>query len=67
VPCPDAPAHHWIIEPPAGPTSKGVCRFCGAEREFANSGAYFIDEEHKAAMTAMSAERKERKTRVLTP
>jgi hypothetical protein len=28
--------HHWIIETPAGPTSKGVCKLCGAEKEFDN-------------------------------
>ena len=29
--------HHWIIERPEGPISKGRCRLCGEEREFANS------------------------------
>lgn len=29
--------HHWIIEAPVGPTSKGVCKICGAEKEFANT------------------------------
>ena len=29
--------HHWKIESAVGPTSKGVCKFCGAEREFVNS------------------------------
>lgn len=28
--------HHWLIEPPSGPTSKGVCRTCGEERAFEN-------------------------------
>ena len=28
--------HHWVIESPAGPTSKGVCRLCGAQGEFKN-------------------------------
>ena len=28
--------HHWVIDRPAGPTSKGVCRECGEEREFQN-------------------------------
>lgn len=28
--------HYWIIESPKGPTSKGVCKFCGAEKEFQN-------------------------------
>ena len=29
--------HHWIIETSHGSTSKGVCRLCGEERDFANS------------------------------
>lgn len=28
--------HHWVIESPAGPVSKGMCRCCGEEREFPN-------------------------------
>jgi hypothetical protein len=28
--------HYWIIESPAGPASKGVCKFCGARKEFMN-------------------------------
>ena len=28
--------HHWIIEPANGATSMGVCKLCGAEREFSN-------------------------------
>jgi hypothetical protein len=29
--------HYWVIEDASGPTSRGVCKFCGAEREFYNS------------------------------
>ncbi len=29
-------AHHWQIETPAGETSLGVCKLCGATRAFAN-------------------------------
>lgn len=29
--------HHWVIESPQGVTSRGVCKLCGAEREFLNS------------------------------
>ena len=29
--------HYWVIEPPTGPTSKGICKRCGSEREFVNS------------------------------
>lgn len=28
--------HHWIIESPDGPTSKGRCRHCGIVAEFSN-------------------------------
>jgi hypothetical protein len=28
--------HHWIIEPATGPTSMGVCKLCGAAKEFSN-------------------------------
>lgn len=30
--------HYWIIEVPEGPTSRGVCKFCGEEKEFDNLG-----------------------------
>ena len=29
-------AHHWLIETPSGALSRGRCRECGAERDFAN-------------------------------
>ena len=29
--------HHWIIEPPQGPTSSGICKFCSETRTFKNS------------------------------
>ncbi len=29
--------HHWLIDAAGGPTSKGICRVCGAERQFKNS------------------------------
>lgn len=29
--------HHWLITPPAGPTSYGDCKLCGEEREFVNA------------------------------
>jgi hypothetical protein len=34
--------HHWIIETPSGRTSAGVCRVCGARREFQNYVSDFI-------------------------
>ncbi len=29
--------HHWLIEPPNGPTSRGRCKQCGHTRTFPNS------------------------------
>ena len=28
--------HHWIIDPPNGPFSEGVCQLCGEVRDFRN-------------------------------
>jgi hypothetical protein len=38
--------HYWIIESPRGATSKGVCKLCGASREFFNaaSSLYWEDD-----------------------
>jgi len=32
--------HYWIIESPMGPTSMGICKFCGAVSEFQNYMPY---------------------------
>ena len=32
-------AHHWILDTPNGPTSRGECKHCGATREFPNYDA----------------------------
>lgn len=37
----DSCRHYWIIESARGPTSRGVCKFCGAEKEFHNAWPYF--------------------------
>jgi hypothetical protein len=29
--------HHWLIEGGTTPTSKGVCKLCGQEKQFKNS------------------------------
>ena len=36
--CPKSPygAHWWVIAPPDGATSQGVCRYCGDHRLFMN-------------------------------
>ena len=32
--------HHWVIDPPEGPMSQGICRKCGTTREFQNFFPY---------------------------
>ena len=32
--------HHWVIAPPNGVTSEGVCKLCGATKRFENSVLY---------------------------
>lgn len=31
--------HHWIIDAPQGATSWGVCKLCGAKKEFPNAAS----------------------------
>jgi hypothetical protein len=31
--------HHWVIDAPEGATSLGVCKLCGAKKEFPNSAS----------------------------
>ncbi len=33
--------HHWLIEGARGATSRGTCKYCGAERLFYNSWTDF--------------------------
>lgn len=34
--------HHWVIDTPHGPVSKGECRLCGAQAEFRNSADDYL-------------------------
>jgi hypothetical protein len=34
--------HHWLIESPQGRTSMGMCKLCGAQKEFSNSTGDFL-------------------------
>lgn len=36
-PSANACRHHWLIESASGPTSRGVCKVCGARNEFYNA------------------------------
>ena len=37
--------HHWLIDAPHGATSPGICKLCGAQREFRNSAGDFLWED----------------------
>ena len=37
--------HHWLIESPQGRTSMGMCKLCGAQKEFSNSTGDFLWED----------------------
>jgi len=46
--------HYWLIESPSGPTSRGVCKFCGAEKEFRNSFPESLWERDRSLSSAPS-------------
>jgi len=33
-------AHHWFLGNPTGPTTEGICKWCGARRQFSNDFSY---------------------------
>ena len=35
--CMEQCVHFWVIAPPNGPTSQGICKLCGKRQEFRNS------------------------------
>jgi hypothetical protein len=37
--------HHWLIESPHGATSMGICKLCGAQKEFRNSAYTWLWED----------------------
>ncbi len=42
--------HHWLIEPPSGPTSKGVCKICGEVKIFDNILADLLSTKDGSAL-----------------
>ena len=47
-----AHAHRWRIEEADGPVSRGICKSCGAERDFKNwigETDFITNEEHRQA------------------
>lgn len=44
--------HHWQIDEPNGILSRGICKHCGATKEFKNwlqDGDFITNEEHRSA------------------
>jgi len=39
--------HHWMVEMATGPSSRGVCKFCGAQRDFTSYFPDCLDKEGK--------------------
>lgn len=46
--------HYWIIETPNGPSSRGYCKYCGAERDFRNTLGPDILPRRRRPMVASS-------------
>ena len=46
--------HHWVIESPHGPISKGICRICGDEKGFRNSLDTPTEDENNKTKTSNS-------------
>jgi len=42
--------HWWEIEPPAGPTCEGRCKYCGEARQFRNSYEEWTQRETQAVI-----------------
>lgn len=43
--------HHWLIEPPSGPTSKGMCKLCGEVKVFDNILADLLSTKDASALS----------------
>jgi hypothetical protein len=47
--------HHWRIEEANGPQSRGICKYCGAEKVFKNwleDSDFITNEEHRSTAVA---------------
>lgn len=52
IPAAAGHAHHWVIEEAHGLESRGVCKYCGAVKDFRNwieETDFITNEEHRAA------------------
>ena len=44
--------HHWLIGPPVGETSSGVCKLCGETRQFLTTPERFALRSNQSARAA---------------
>ena len=44
----EACIHYWMVEPPNGPVSKGICKLCGTEKEYYNSPAWMREDGNQS-------------------
>ena len=52
--------HWWLLDAPAGPTSRGVCKFCGELRHFPNVSSHMQERvDHMMPPTLNDAARAE--------
>ena len=63
--------HHWLVETTEGRLAQGVCRLCGAKREFTNDFEYYrprisrgdpMGRTNEALIEKMAIERKNGET-----
>ncbi len=54
--------HHWVIQAATGPVSSGICRNCGAVKEFRNyvDASYWNDDTAGAALRLVADIRSKR-------
>lgn len=52
----DTCVHYWVIDPPDGPVSEGICKICGAEKEFKNYMFYSSWDSRIASLSGLGLE-----------
>lgn len=43
--------HYWLIEPPNGPTSRGLCKLCGEVKVFDNMLADLLSSNDRSMIS----------------
>jgi len=61
---PDACIHHWLIDPPNGPTVEGVCKRCRLTKTFWTAGE---EKDPKRRKMLKLARQQKRRRRLASP